>query len=684
MILNDTGLSRRIFTFPAVYPCDSVNPTTLLSSLTHLALDISQFKSKIFSTNSKNARQIILLVNNLTTLFDEIRVLTLPDSVTLCFLELHFVFQKIKFLLEDCSTEGARILMAMKSDQVANQFRVFARAMGLALDVFPLRSLDLAVELKELVELVKMQARKARFEVEEGDKSVMSDVFSILDRFENGGSPDRSVVKRILGFIGVRRWSDCNREVKLLETEIGFECSNEEEMRRKLRVLSGLMSFMIYSRCVLFDSVSIDVKNAQFDGDSSNQVVKSLNCDDFRCPISLDLMKDPVTIETGHTYDRSSILKWFRAGNRTCPNTGRTLETTELIPNLVLKGLIRSYCIVNRIAVAESNRMNRDISRTNRPGSLAAEAALKMVSSFLVDKLENGDSGEMNKAVYEIRLLSKASIFNRSCLFEAGVIPYLLNLLLSDDCVCQENAIAGVLNLSKHPKSKGVIVENGGVELIVYVLKRGLKMEAKQHGAATLFYLASVEEYRKSIGENHEAIPALLNLIKEGNDRARKNGLVAIYGLLMHLENHWRVISEGAVPLLLTVLISSENEEIVTDSLAVFASLAEKPDGAKAILSSGALLQIMGMLDSATSRAGKEQCVALLLALCINGGPDAVAQLVKIPSLIVSLYTLMGDGTSRGSKKASTLIRILHEFHERSSSSSKTLVLPRERFVHAW
>ncbi|XP_065875077.1 U-box domain-containing protein 19 [Euphorbia lathyris] len=682
MIGKDNGFYRRIFTFPAVYPCDSINPTTLLTSLTDLAVDICEYKSKIFSTNSKNARQIILLVSNLILFFDEIRVFTesgLPDSVLLCFSELHLDLQKIRFLLEDCTSEGARIWMAMKSDQVANQFRVLARGMGVALEVLPLWLLDIPIEVKELVELVKMQAQKARFEVEPDDKLVTRDVLLILNQFENGVAPDRNVIKEVLDIIGVQTWSDCNKEVKLLDTEIGFEYSNEEEKRRKLRLLSGLMGFITYSRCVLFDS--IDIRIPQIDCNSSNQLLRCLNSDDFRCPISLEAMKDPVTIETGHTYDRSSILKWFRAGNRTCPNTGRRLETTELIPNLVLKGLIRNYCIENGIPAAESNRKNRDISKTAHPGSLAA---LKMVACFLVDKLANGDSVDKNKAAQEIRLLSKASIFNRSCLLEAGAIPYLLNLLLSNDSVCQENSIAGLLNLSKHSKSKALIVENGGIELIVHVLKKGLKMEAKQHGAATLFYLASIEEYRKSIGENCEAIPALLNLIKEGNHRATKNGLVAIFGLLMHPSNHWRVITAGAVPLLLTVLISSENEDIVTDCLAVFVSLAEKPDGAKAILSSGALLQIMGMLDSATSRAAKEQCVALLLALCINCGTDVVALLVKSPSLMVSLYSLMSDGTSRGSKKASTLIRILHEFHERSSSTSKTLVLPREHFVRAW
>ncbi|KAI9128337.1 hypothetical protein K1719_001330 [Acacia pycnantha] len=46
----------------------------------------------------------------------------------------------------------------------------------------------------------------------------------------------------------------------------------------------------------------------------------------FRCPISLDLMREPVTISTGQTYDRTSVQSWFAAGNTTCPVTRAPLS----------------------------------------------------------------------------------------------------------------------------------------------------------------------------------------------------------------------------------------------------------------------------------------------------------------------------------------------------------------------
>ena len=36
----------------------------------------------------------------------------------------------------------------------------------------------------------------------------------------------------------------------------------------------------------------------------------------FRCPISNEFMTDPVTTESGHTYDRQSIERWLQENNR--------------------------------------------------------------------------------------------------------------------------------------------------------------------------------------------------------------------------------------------------------------------------------------------------------------------------------------------------------------------------------
>jgi hypothetical protein len=45
----------------------------------------------------------------------------------------------------------------------------------------------------------------------------------------------------------------------------------------------------------------------------------------FQCPISMELMEDPVTVATGVTYDRRSMERWFfRYGKTTCSSSTPT------------------------------------------------------------------------------------------------------------------------------------------------------------------------------------------------------------------------------------------------------------------------------------------------------------------------------------------------------------------------
>ncbi|CAI0555000.1 unnamed protein product [Linum tenue] len=68
----------------------------------------------------------------------------------------------------------------------------------------------------------------------------------------------------------------------------------------------------------------------------------------FRCPISLDVMKSPVSLSTGVTYDRSSIQRWLDSGNNTCPATMQVLDTKEFVPNANLHRLIQTWSSQNR------------------------------------------------------------------------------------------------------------------------------------------------------------------------------------------------------------------------------------------------------------------------------------------------------------------------------------------------
>ncbi|KAF6149341.1 hypothetical protein GIB67_016879 [Kingdonia uniflora] len=65
---------------------------------------------------------------------------------------------------------------------------------------------------------------------------------------------------------------------------------------------------------------------------------------DFICPLTGELFDDPVTLETGETFEKAAIKEWFSKGNKKCPITGRNLECLAVpITNFILKRVIDSW-----------------------------------------------------------------------------------------------------------------------------------------------------------------------------------------------------------------------------------------------------------------------------------------------------------------------------------------------------
>lgn len=60
------------------------------------------------------------------------------------------------------------------------------------------------------------------------------------------------------------------------------------------------------------------------------------------CPISLEIMRDPVMTTQGHTYERSTIQAWFDSGHKTDPLTNQPLLNETLITNYAIKSIIES------------------------------------------------------------------------------------------------------------------------------------------------------------------------------------------------------------------------------------------------------------------------------------------------------------------------------------------------------
>ena len=63
---------------------------------------------------------------------------------------------------------------------------------------------------------------------------------------------------------------------------------------------------------------------------------------EYKCPITCELMQDPVVAADGHSYEKEAITRWL-ATKKSSPLTRKELDNTFLIPNLNLKILITFF-----------------------------------------------------------------------------------------------------------------------------------------------------------------------------------------------------------------------------------------------------------------------------------------------------------------------------------------------------
>ncbi|XP_057828596.2 U-box domain-containing protein 1 [Cryptomeria japonica] len=375
--------------------------------------------------------------------------------------------------------------------------------------------------------------------------------------------------------------------------------------------------------------------------------------EELKCPISLDLMRDPVIVESGHTYDRTSISEWLDSGHCTCPLSGQKLpRQPPLIPNYAIRSLVSQWC----------DRHNVPFHLNN--AAAVGDDTMNMTAAFLVGKLATGSPQVQRQAAYELRLLAKRRTEIRQCIAEAGAIPFLVPLLSStSDSRAQENAVTALLNLSINDNNKALIMAaSGAVDAIVGVVQQGGTMAARENAAALIFSLSVVADYKVIIGSKPAAIPALVTLLREGNCRGKKDAATALYNLSVYKSNKDAVLKAGVVGMLLNMVLDRRDEKesatVIDDTLALLSLLAGCAEGLEEILGSEKPV-IPALIDlvSAGSDRGKENAIAVLTAMCHSGGEAMVTRLAE--SIIPLLQMVASTGSCRSKRKAASLLKLL-------------------------
>ncbi|KAJ6368068.1 hypothetical protein OIU78_000610 [Salix suchowensis] len=249
----------------------------------------------------------------------------------------------------------------------------------------------------------------------------------------------------------------------------------------------------------------------------------------FCCPISLDLMKDPVTLSTGITYDRESIDKWIEDGNLTCPVTNQVLASFDQIPNHSLRKMIQDWGFENRSYGFERIPTPRvpvtpyEVSEICKRVKAATQRGEKRKCQELVRKIKNwGKESERNKRCVEEN--------GAGCVLSACFESFASAAMEKDGDLTGEilSVLVWMFPLGEEGQSRIGSIKS--LNCLVWFLKSG-DLSARQNAALVLKNLLALDQRHVNASVEIEGVvESLVKLIKEPIcPTATKASLMAIF-----------------------------------------------------------------------------------------------------------------------------------------------------------
>ncbi|KAH6814420.1 plant U-box 9 [Perilla frutescens var. frutescens] len=383
--------------------------------------------------------------------------------------------------------------------------------------------------------------------------------------------------------------------------------------------------------------------------------------EEFKCPMSMELMRDPVIIASGQTFDRPFIQKWLKAGNRTCPRTQQVLSHTILTPNHLIRAMIVQWCRNHGIKLPDS------VEYTNEEGLTEVDRSHFL---SLLKKMSSPSQLDQKEAAKEFRLLTKRTPSFRALFGESlDAIPQLLSPLSptkrepESHPDLQEDLITTLLNLSIHDNNKKLVAETPMVVPLLMDALRSGTIETRSNAAATLFTLSALDSNKALIGKAG-ALRPLIDLLDEGYPLAMKDAASAIFNLCIILENKARAVRNGAVPVILKKLLSRVH---VDELLSILAMLSTSQKAIEEMGELGAVSCLLSIMRETSCTRNKENCVAILYNICCSDR-SKLKEMREEEITYQTISQLAEDGTSRAKRKASGIL----ERMRRSSNSAHT------------
>ncbi|KAG6550122.1 hypothetical protein Mapa_008078 [Marchantia paleacea] len=410
-------------------------------------------------------------------------------------------------LIKIC-TSKSRIYLLTHCRSVVKQLENVTHSIGRHLGLLPLSSVQGHIAAKEQIEKLSQDMQKAHYHVQETDERICRTLEQDQEAIRTDIAVQTGIVMDIARTLGME---DLPRNPAALKDQI-------ELLRNDMQDTS--QSYDLHMVDVIgniFENVGAQVNDHP---SPSAEIQQRLNSrieplyEAFVCPLTKNVMVDPVTLENGQTYERSAIEKWFmvcREENRpaSCPMTGKTLESMTLKPSIALRNTIEEW--------------------TNRNESA------RIINARVLIESSTSQEEDLLYALKDLQALCLRNKVNKYKIRHNELIPPIVALLKNMEQVRLRALVLLRMLAEDDDDNKEAIGQTDALRSILKCLSRTVS-EERQEAAALLYELSKSDSLCERIGSTNGAILYLVGMTSSNSDN-----VVAVQKAEMALENLERI-----------------------------------------------------------------------------------------------------------------------------------------------
>ncbi|CAL9121181.1 unnamed protein product, partial [Musa acuminata var. zebrina] len=377
------------------------------------------------------------------------------------------------------------------------------------------------------------------------------------------------------------------------------------------------------------------------------------------------MMRDPVTVTTGITYDRESIERWLFSGkHRDCPVTKQPLPPElDLTPNHTLRRLIQAWCVEHASDGVERFPTPRPTVDKSQVAAILDEVVIPQT--------------RMN-ALQRLKSVVLESDRNRRCIEESGAADLLVSIIREqEECNDGDEALAILCSLQISGERLLDLLRRN--DDLIGTLTSILSQRNDQSQAYALLLLKSlvpVMSPSKMSDLREEFFSGIVKGLQDKVSRqATKAALQILAGVCCCKRNKVKAVRAGAVFVLIELLLGETERRRCEMLLAVLDQLCGCAEGRAEVVAHAAGISVVSKKILRVSKLASAMSARILCSVAkLSPSPPVLQEMLQVGAVSKLCLLLQVDCGVRLKDKAQEILK-LHSRVWRSSPCLPPLLL---------